>query len=68
MEPEKWNPLRFALYGACAGLVYALWIAADTWGLGEQFVAWNIGDLIGGAVGGAFLAATIARFRNLLVP
>ena len=63
----KWNPLRFALFGACAGLVYALWIAAGTWGLGEQFVAWNIGGLFGGVVGGAFLAAAIAGLRNLLV-
>ncbi len=67
MEPEKWNPLRLALYGACAGLVYALWIAAGTWELGEPFVAWNVGGLFGGAIGGAFLAAAIAGLRNLLV-
>ena len=67
MRPEQWNPLRFALYGACAGVVYELWLTAGTWGLDEPFVAGNIGSLLGGAVGGAFLAAAVAGLRNLLV-
>ena len=63
----RWNPLRFALYGACVGLVYGLWLAGGTWDLGEQFVARNVGRLLGGVISGAFLAAAIAGLRNLLV-
>ena len=52
---NKWNTLRFAMYGACLGLLYAasleigLWTHVDMSGQAG-------GGLIGGAIAGAILA------------
>jgi hypothetical protein len=63
---NKWNALRFAMYGACLGLLYAasleigLWTHLDMYGQAG-------GGLIAGTIVGGILGLLISSFRNLFV-
>lgn len=65
MKPKKWNTRRLALYGAFAGLAYAVFNNAVNWGV--QPISYTIGGLVGGLAGGAFLVAAISGLRNLFI-
>jgi hypothetical protein len=63
---SKRNTLRFAMYGACLGVLYAafqemgLWAQVDMSGQAG-------GGLIGGTITGAILGLLVSSFRNLFV-
>ena len=65
-QMNKWNTLRFAMYGACLGLLYAasleigLWTHPDVYGQAG-------GGLIAGTITGAILGLLVSGFRNLFV-
>ena len=67
MKPKKWNTPRLAIYGAFAGLAYAIFNAVGTWSIETNAIAANIGGLIGGTVGGALLVAGASGVRNFFV-
>jgi hypothetical protein len=66
--PQEWNIARSAIIGAAVGL---------TWGILKIYVfdaesvspsqARLIGNLVGSAIGGAFLFALVAGARNAFV-
>lgn len=62
--PKRWNTLRLALYGAIAGLGFAAIKSAPLWSLGGDYQARAIGQLIGGAAGGAAIVALVSGVRN----
>jgi hypothetical protein len=62
--PNKWPTLRIACWGAAVGAGYAFILAWGHWSLGPEWVERNIGALIGGAAGGAFMAAAFSGLRN----
>ena len=55
---EQRNTLRFAMYGACLGVLYAAQV-----GMNGQAG----GGLIGGTIAGAILGLLVSSFRNLFV-
>jgi hypothetical protein len=64
---KRWDTMRIALYGACAGAAYAAFAQAGDWTQGVEMIARAIGGIAGGAVGGAILAALVSGLRNFLV-
>ena len=58
-----WNTLKFAMYGACLGLLYAAYLDMGLWTQGPDMIAQAFGGLFGGAIGGAVLSG----IRNLFV-
>jgi hypothetical protein len=67
MATKRWNTLRLASYGACAGLAYGFYTSLPLWGRGEEFDAQAVGALVGGVAGGAALVALVAALRNLIL-
>jgi hypothetical protein len=63
---NKWNTLRFAMYGACLGLLYAASLEIGLWTHSDIYGQAGAG-LIGGTIVGAFLGLLISGFRNLFV-
>ena len=64
-KPQKWNTGRLTIYGAFAGLAYAVWGHAPDWGV--EPLSSTLGTLTGGTVGGAALVAIVSGIRNLFV-
>jgi hypothetical protein len=64
---NKWNTLKFAMYGACIGMLYAAYLDIGLWTQGPDMIARAFGGLIGGAVGGSVLGALLSGIRNLFV-
>ena len=68
MKPKRWNTLRLTLYGAVAGLTFAVLNDAGTWNFETiDSTAYVIGGLLGGAAGGGLLMATASGLRNFFV-
>jgi hypothetical protein len=65
--PERWPTHRIAMYGAFAGAAYAAVAAWGRWPLSPEWAARSFGGLLGGAAGGAVLAAAVSGIRNLFV-
>ncbi len=65
MKPKKWNTSRLALYGLFLGLALSVLRHAADWGV--QPIESTMGQLTGGAVGGAALVAITSGLRNLFV-
>ena len=63
---NKWNTLRFAVYGACLGLLYAVSLEIGLWAHPDMSGQAG-GGLIGGTIAGAILGLLISGFRNLFV-
>jgi len=63
---NKWNTLRFAMYGACLGLLYAAFLEIGLWTHPDVYGQAG-GGLIGGTIAGAILGLLISGFRNLFV-
>jgi hypothetical protein len=63
---NKWNTLRFAVYGACLGLLYAASLEIGLW-THPDMSGQAGGGLIGGTIAGAILGLLISVFRNLVV-
>ena len=59
MKPEGTKPLKFAMYGAFAGLAYAAFTADYNAAMPDL-----VGEFIGGAVGGAFLFGVAVFVQN----
>lgn len=64
-KPQKWNTGRLTIYGAFAGLAYAVVRNAPDWGV--EPLASTLGTLTGGTVGGAALVAIVSGLRNLFI-
>jgi hypothetical protein len=63
---NKWNTLRFAMYGACLGLLYTAFLEIGL--LTHVDMSGQAGGgLIGGTIVGAILGLLASGFRNLLV-
>ncbi len=62
MKPKKDNPLKWAAWGTFVGLA-VITVRAD-YGVEPTSL---IGEFIGGAVGGAFIAGIAAFVRNLFI-
>lgn len=65
MKPKKWNTPRLALYGAFVGAAFILirgYIEPS-----YAPVEFNVGEVVGGAVGGAALVAIVSGVRNMFV-
>lgn len=67
MKPEKWPTLRFAMYGALAGVAYSAYSAWGYWLIPEWWTTSGFGEVLGSATGGALLAAAVSGLRNLFV-
>lgn len=65
MKPTKSDPLKWALGGALLGPGISFVQMKHAWA-GEMII-FNIGQIMGGAFGGAFLAGVIALIRNAIV-
>jgi hypothetical protein len=63
---NKWNMLRFAMYGACLGLFYAASLEIGLW-THPDMSGQAGGGLILGTIVGGILGLLISGFRNLLV-
>jgi hypothetical protein len=63
---NKWNTLRFAMYGACLGLLYTAFLEIGLW-THVDMSGQAGGGLIGGTIAGAILGLLASSFRNLLV-
>jgi hypothetical protein len=63
---NKWNTLRFAMYGACLGLLYAAFLEIGLWAQVDMYGQAG-GGLIGGTIVGGILGLLISGFRNLFV-
>ena len=63
---NKWNTLRFAMYGACLGLLYAAFLEIGLWAQVDMYGQAG-GRLIGGTIVGGILGLLISGFRNLFV-
>jgi hypothetical protein len=63
---NKWNTLRFAMYGACLGLLYAAFLEIGLWAQVDMYGQAG-GGLIGGTIVGGILGSLISGFRNLFV-
>jgi hypothetical protein len=62
-----WNTLRFAMYGACLGLLYVAFLEIELWTQGPDMIGQAVRGLIGGTIAGAILGSLISGFRNLFV-
>ena len=49
---NKWNTLRFAMYGACLGLLYAAFLEIGLWAQVDMY-----GQAGGGLIGGTLEAS-----------
>ena len=63
---SKRNTLRFAMYGACLGLLYAAFLEIGLWAQVDMSGQAG-GGLIGGTIVGAILGLLVSGFRNLFV-
>jgi len=63
---NKWNTLRFAMYGACLGLLYAALLEIGLWAQVDMYGQAG-GGLIGGTIVGGILGLLISGFPNLFV-
>jgi hypothetical protein len=63
---NKWNILRFAMYGACVGLLYAASLEIGIWTHPDMYGQAG-GGLIAGTLVGGILGLLISGFRNLFV-
>ena len=63
---NKWNTLRFAMYGSCLGLLYAAFLEIGLWAQVDMYGQAG-GGLIGGTIVGGILGLLISGFRNLFV-
>jgi hypothetical protein len=63
---NKRNTLRFAMYGACLGLLYAAFLEIGLW-THPDMSGQAGGGLIGGTIVGGILGLLVAGFRNLFV-
>jgi hypothetical protein len=63
---NKWNILRFAMYGACVGLLYAASLEIGLWTHPDMYGQAG-GGLIAGTLVGGILGLLISGFRNLFV-
>ena len=63
---NKSNTLRFAIYGACLGLLYAAFLEIGLWTQVDMSGPAG-GGLIGGTIAGAILGLLVSGFRNLFV-
>ena len=63
---NKWNTLRFAMHGACLGLLYAAFLEIGLWAQVDMYGQAG-GGLIGGTIAGGILGLLISGFRNLFV-
>ena len=63
---SKRNTLRFAMYGACLGLLYAAFLEMGLWAQVDMSGQAG-GGLIGGTIAGAILGLLGSGFRNLFV-
>jgi hypothetical protein len=63
---NKWNTLRFAMYGACGGLLYAASLEIGLWTHPDMYGQAG-GGLIAGTLVGGILGLFISGFRNLFV-
>jgi hypothetical protein len=67
MTAVKWNVARFAMGGAAIGLLYGLYRGYAPIVAGGEAMAYGIGSVVGGTIGGAFIAAAAAAIRNYFV-
>ena len=65
-QMSKRNTLRFAMYGACLGLLYAAFLEMGLWAQVDMYGQAG-GGLIGGTIVGGILGLLISGFRNLFV-
>jgi hypothetical protein len=63
MPSSKLSITKAALYGLLIGLAYSIFIRFSEFDLVP--VSYTVGQLIGSAVGGAFLFAVVAAIANL---
>jgi hypothetical protein len=63
---NTWNTLRFAMYGACLGLLYAAFLEIELWAQVDMYGQAG-GGLIGGTIVGGILGLLVSGFRNLFV-
>ena len=63
---NKWNTLRFSMYGACLGLLYAAFLEIGLWAQVDMYGQAG-GGLIGGTIVGGILGLLISGFPNLFV-
>ncbi len=69
MKPKPRNPLRWAAFGALIGAAYTIlsqggqWAEIGVYPMGpQQFAA--VGEVIGGAIGGAIMGGGVAAIMN----
>ena len=63
---NKWNTLRFAMYGACLGLLYAAFLEIGLWAQVDMYGQAG-GGLIGGTIVGGIIGLLISGFPNLFI-
>lgn len=61
---KQWNILKLALFGAAIGTVYGAVQAIGYWSGGNPRIMEAVGTVIGGAIGGAAIAAIACVIRN----
>jgi hypothetical protein len=65
-QMSKRNMLKFAMYGACLGLLYAAFLEIGLWAQVDMSGQAG-GGLIGGTIVGAILGVLVSSFRSLFV-
>ncbi len=67
-EPmKKWNTPRIAFYAAFFGAAYNAPLLVGHWGSSVEEILSAIGQMGGGAVGGAMLASAASGIRNTAI-
>ena len=63
----KWNTYRIAGYGAAVGCLFSALHDVQLIGSGLEATLQWAGGLVGGAAGGALMAAAVSGLRNLII-